>query len=535
MRIRKKVLAGILIMALCTNMGLAEGSIAKGMAEKSQNTILMQQSEKKTEKDTSKETKMTDSQGLVYEPYRDDEGEVTDENLLQVSAGKLKMGKIVVPETFQGKKVMAVAWRGFYGCKKLTSITLGSNIELISSNAFANCVNLSEVKIDKAATTYIGEAAFEKCTSLKRIKLPKKLAGLSFSVFASSGLEEIIIPNSVRNIWDYVFQDCKQLKKVTLGKKLRGIGHNCFEGCTALKEIVIPKKTEYLREEAFLGCENLNKVIFKGKLEEIGKDAFAKTPFKEKEKDGEYCIVNGLMIETYGEIKGNLLINGKKKINGKKVRGISGTAYANNKKIKKLTIKNIERITGHAFENCKADICEVQNIKEMSYYAFYGGKIDKIKVKKIKKLDECFVEAAVKEFYASDIGKCGYEGIPRNVRKIVMDGIKKKGEIPNLRVQKKLKEAIIRGNISEIPSERLEFCTSLKTLTIETPLELQWTHRPWDYEWFTGCEKLKDVYIKAGKVNGTISGVFSKDITLHVPEEQIEIYKEYVDCKVVAW
>ncbi len=549
MRKVKVVLTGILVVALCANVGAVKNGVKKSEAKEIQSRDVIQEkltysgvkkvsAKKKSEKKKSSEQKkVKDSQGLVYTYPKDEDGEVTTKKEWVVSAGKLKKKKVVIPAKFKGKKVVKVDGSEFSSRKKLTSITIGKNIKVISDGAFAGCVNLSKVKFKGNSLVSIGDTVFANCASLKKITLPKNLHFISHSAFSSSGLEEIVLPDKMENLWDSAFEDCKALKKVTLSKQIKEIRPRCFEGCTQLNEIVIPEKTEVIREEAFTGCEALENVIFEGAVDEIEKNAFSGTPFLEKAKIGNYCIINGLLLETYGEVAGELEIDGTQGVEGNIIRGISGIAYANSN-LNKITIKNMEVISGKAFENNKAAECSVQNVGKISPFAFYDCEFTTLTVENIKVLDECFSLVKAKYYYAKNIGQiefASYAGIPKDVEIIVIDGIEKEDTIPNISMKTQLENVVIRGNISEMDADRMGFCPKLKSLTIETPLTPEWTCFAGKPYWFQECSSITDVYLKCGGVSATIKGVLPTGITLHVPAEQVEEYKKYVDCNVVVW
>lgn len=48
-------------------------------------------------------------------------------------------GDIIIPATYNDKKVIAVASNGFANCSKITSVTVPENVTLISTNAFDGC------------------------------------------------------------------------------------------------------------------------------------------------------------------------------------------------------------------------------------------------------------------------------------------------------------------------------------------------------------------------------------------------------------
>ena len=92
---------------------------------------------------------------------------------------------VTVPATIKanGKtvKVTAIAPNALKGMKKLTKVTIGSNVTTIGKNAFANDAKLTTVTIGKNVKS-IGARAFYKCKALKKItiktkKLTKKTIG----------------------------------------------------------------------------------------------------------------------------------------------------------------------------------------------------------------------------------------------------------------------------------------------------------------------------------------------------------------------
>ena len=92
---------------------------------------------------------------------------------------------VTVPATIKanGKtvKVTAIAPNALKGMKKLTKVTIGSNVTTIGKNAFANDAKLTTVTIGKNVKS-IGAKAFYKCKALKKItiktkKLTKKTVG----------------------------------------------------------------------------------------------------------------------------------------------------------------------------------------------------------------------------------------------------------------------------------------------------------------------------------------------------------------------
>ena len=81
---------------------------------------------------------------------------------------------------------------------------------------------------------------------------------------------------------DSIFRDSKTLKTIVLPATLRKIGRSCFHN-TLLTSITIPESVTEICEQAFYNCRSLENVIFAGdsQLEKIGMYAFAFTNISE--------------------------------------------------------------------------------------------------------------------------------------------------------------------------------------------------------------------------------------------------------------
>jgi hypothetical protein len=79
---------------------------------------------------------------------------------------------------------------------------------------------------------------FDGCFRLRELELPSGLRYLWGYTFCRSGLEEIILPDSIKIIPSYAFKDCKRLKRVVCGSGMRKISAWAFGGCENLTELV---------------------------------------------------------------------------------------------------------------------------------------------------------------------------------------------------------------------------------------------------------------------------------------------------------
>ena len=97
-------------------------------------------------------------------------------------------------------------------------------------------------------------------------------------VFQESGLQEIVLPSTLRVIGTYTFSNCAQLRKISLPAGLRELGASCFE-VSGIEEVTIPSRVRAIGERAFADCKSLAMVIFPldSALEEICAGAFQGT------------------------------------------------------------------------------------------------------------------------------------------------------------------------------------------------------------------------------------------------------------------
>ena len=115
--------------------------------------------------------------------------------------------KFVTTVNINGSVKSAGAY-AFESMPELTSATLGSNVILVSRNAFSNSKKLSSVSMNSVKT--IRESAFEGCSNLKNVSLPA-VERIDAKAFASSGLKSITLPESVKYIDSTAFAGCSGL------------------------------------------------------------------------------------------------------------------------------------------------------------------------------------------------------------------------------------------------------------------------------------------------------------------------------------
>ena len=138
----------------------------------------------------------------------------------------------------------------FSGCKALERMTIGDGVT-IGNNLFSDCESLKEVKLPATLTT-IPEYTFNKCVSLKKVEFPTGLMSIERYAFEGSGIEEVVVPETVTKIAGS-FANCKSLKRFVFPKNLEAIENSMFRNCELLADITLPTNVKTIGSYAFAG------------------------------------------------------------------------------------------------------------------------------------------------------------------------------------------------------------------------------------------------------------------------------------------
>ena len=133
----------------------------------------------------------------------------------------------------------------------------GKPVTILFDKLFAGHSEIKSIEIPDTVTD-LGEFLFDGCMDLHHIALPTNLLYLWGYTFARCGIEEIVLPDSLKRIPPYAFKECRQLKKVVCGSGLKKIDAWAFGGCENLTEVIHGPNVE-ISPQAFA----LNKDIMK--------------------------------------------------------------------------------------------------------------------------------------------------------------------------------------------------------------------------------------------------------------------------------
>ena len=139
---------------------------------------------------------------------------------------------------------------------KITEIVIPKSVKIIESSAFWGCRGLHKVVFDKGSEIKdIGKDIFSGCANLKEISLPEGLENIGGGCFKNTGIQQMVIPKSVKVIQERAFQGCRGLREVVFreGSELQEIKARAFYNCVGLRTFGSPPSLRELGESAFAG------------------------------------------------------------------------------------------------------------------------------------------------------------------------------------------------------------------------------------------------------------------------------------------
>lgn len=122
-------------------------------------------------------------------------------------------GKLVVPETHNGKTVVEIADNAFY--YRLNNIT------------YTLQKNISEVVLPETIRK-VGKEAFNYLTDIKKVNMPSSLTEIGEYAFWSTGISEVILPDGLKTVGRNAFQYCNDLTKLVIPQSVESISGNAF-------------------------------------------------------------------------------------------------------------------------------------------------------------------------------------------------------------------------------------------------------------------------------------------------------------------
>lgn len=208
--------------------------------------------------DYSADSYVLSEDGQTLESWKGAESEI-DMNSDQALSGVTTIANnafrgLDVESVIVGDNVTSIGKWAFFGCTKLSSVSLPDGLELLDNAAFSGCSELASVVIPDGMTE-INPSTFYDCSSLAKVVLPESLTVINDGAFANcESLTSIIIPTGVTRLGEESFSSCRSLRAIDLPEALTFIGSAAFEECASLKSVKFVAAIDEIETSAFTGC-----------------------------------------------------------------------------------------------------------------------------------------------------------------------------------------------------------------------------------------------------------------------------------------
>lgn len=140
----------------------------------------------------------------------------------------------------------------------LQSIELHANIVALGIQTFRYCSQLRRIDVSENNRYFssVDGVLFDKhqevliCYPANKIgsayTVPETVKRIEDFAFSSSRLLDIRLNAGLLEIGDCAFEGCSVLSKIVLPRTLESIGHVAFQGCSKIKRFHIPKSLKYI-------------------------------------------------------------------------------------------------------------------------------------------------------------------------------------------------------------------------------------------------------------------------------------------------
>ncbi len=198
-----------------------------------------------------------------------------------------------------GNYATCIGKRAFYNCVSLTTFNY-PELEAIEEEVFKGCSSIENITfgdLNKTPIITIHDGAFEGCARLRNFVFWDGLRIIGKKSFMGTDLTSMVLPDSVVEVGESAFAECKYLKTAKVSKKMKIIPSKLFYGCFNIKQIdMLHCEILAINDYAFAGCESLFEICMGNDLRNISATAF--------ENDYQICHII-ISTEVFYDIKDN--------------------------------------------------------------------------------------------------------------------------------------------------------------------------------------------------------------------------------------
>jgi hypothetical protein len=140
---------------------------------------------------------------------------------------------------------------------------------------------------------YDGEVVIPTHVTNNGVTYP--VVSVGFKAFQGSAVTSVTLPQGLRAIELFAFDDCSALKSVVFPNSLTSIGLAAFQGCMNLEDVQFPQSLIYVGSSAFNACVALKSVHLPSRVASVGEHAFSLCNMREFRFPDVQVIASGVL------------------------------------------------------------------------------------------------------------------------------------------------------------------------------------------------------------------------------------------------
>lgn len=182
------------------------------------------------------------------------------------------------------ENLQSIGDRAFFECK-ISNVHIPEGVEHIGDGVFSHNY-IEQITLDANNEAFILEddvlltrdmerlVIFPNGSEISSYEIPTGVKTMAEGAFFASQLQSVVLPDTLTEINDSAFSNCRQLETIIIPEGVREIGYAAFASCWKLSEIEIPGSVHTIGDSAFEVCETLEAVSLPEGVIKLGHNAF---------------------------------------------------------------------------------------------------------------------------------------------------------------------------------------------------------------------------------------------------------------------
>ncbi len=165
-------------------------------------------------------------------------------------------------EIEDGTAIVRYCMRSYIGTLYIPGDYNGVPVMTIGESAFCGCSGIDTVLIPDTVTR-IREYAFADCTNLSNVTFPETLIKIDDSAFSGcASITSVTMPEKLRYVGAHAFENCVRLQSVKVSGGITSLEEGTFSGCSMLRNIDLGNSITSIGAYCFSGCKSLYEIEF---------------------------------------------------------------------------------------------------------------------------------------------------------------------------------------------------------------------------------------------------------------------------------